>query len=81
MKLYELMEMTFLEEGNVPCELKVETDDIAHRFGMVYEENEITFHGMDVCVREIPAHLGGCEVLDSELVWYKDGNCKLFVTI
>lgn len=64
MKLYELARMIYLDYGNKPIvNLKVETEEIAYKFGSDYQGNHINFGGLSGHVNDIPAYLGGFEVL------------------
>lgn len=80
MKLYEVMEKLYTKYGNAKCELVIETDEIAFKVGSEYEGKLIRCAGVNGRVIDIPAYLGGYDVIEiSER--YLPGNNELMLVV
>ena len=66
MKVSELMKSIYLNEGNVPCVLNVESEQWRIVYGHLYGNEFMRWHGVDGRVSDIPAYVGDCEVLYHE---------------
>lgn len=65
MKLYELcLDLYEQHDGkNIAVWYKVVTPEVGDKFGTTYEGNRIPFGGGGSRLSDVPAYLGGCEVV------------------
>ena len=64
MKLYELTDILYLKRGNARVYLDVVTIAYAIKYGTLYENKLSRFGGVCGRLSDIPAYLGGCDVVD-----------------
>ena len=81
MKLYKLCLDLYEMYGNIPAKYTVITPEIGEKFSTTYEGKRCRFGGGDGRLGDIPAYLGGCEVVAWHVDLYQTGEYKAVIEI
>ena len=83
MKLYELCRDLYMEcdQNNFPTRLHVISDHVAEKYGHVYEGERVRFGGIGGRIGNIPAYLGGEEVLGYTVDILQSGEYSVTINI
>lgn len=85
MKLYELCKTIYtmkdLTGKNPRVTLRVETPTVAMNYGTTYDGKTLFFGGVSGRLSDIPAYLGGEDVVSYDIDYNETGECAITITI